>query len=56
MEKKGIIICRIAKSPLGPKRKYYSITNDGEKYYEDFKKVFKEITLNTNNIINAEKL
>jgi PadR family transcriptional regulator PadR len=56
MEKKGIIICRIAKSPLGPKRKYYSITNEGEKYYENFKMVFKEITSNTNDIINAENL
>lgn len=56
MEKKGIISCRKAKSPLGPKRKYYSITKIGEEYYEDFKKAFKEITSNTNDIINAEEL
>lgn len=56
MEKKNIISCRMEKSPLGPKRKYYSITKTGEKYYEDFKKVYKEIILNTNKIINAENL
>lgn len=56
MEKKGIISCRKAKSPLGPKRKYYSITKIGEEYYEDFKKVFREITSNANDIINAEEL
>lgn len=56
MQKKNIISCRTGKSPLGPKRKYYSITKTGEKYYEDFKRVYEEITSNTNNIINAENL
>jgi PadR family transcriptional regulator PadR len=56
MEKKGIINCRLGKSPLGPKRKYYTITNTGEEYYEDFKKVFRDLTSNVNHIINAENL
>lgn len=56
MEKKGIISCRLGKSPLGPKRKYYSITETGEKYYEEFKSIFKEITLRANEIINTENL
>ena len=56
MEKKGIISCNIRKSPLGPKRKYYTITTLGEKYYEDFKKIFNDITSKTNEIINTENL
>lgn len=56
MEKKSLISCRMGKSPLGPKRKYYSITEEGHKYYENFKNTFKEITINTNNIINAKEL
>lgn len=56
MEKKGIISCRLGKSPLGPKRKYYSITETGEKYYDDFKDIFKEITSKTNEIINPDDL
>ncbi|NKF06093.1 PadR family transcriptional regulator [Clostridium gasigenes] len=56
LEKKNLISCRIGKSPLGPKRKYYSITEDGQKYYEDFKSVFQEMTINTNKIINAKEL
>jgi PadR family transcriptional regulator PadR len=56
MEKKDIINCRIAKSPLGPKRKYYTITKSGEEYYEEFKKVFIEITSKTNEIINTHDL
>jgi len=54
MEKKNLIKCRMGKSPLGPKRKYYSITEAGEEYYEDFKRIFKEITSNTIEIINVE--
>ncbi len=56
MEKKDIISCRMEKSPLGPKRKYYTITKSGEKYYEEFKKVFLEITSKTNEIINTQDL
>jgi len=56
MEKKGLISCRIGKSPLGPKRKYYTITKPGEEYYKDFKKIFNEIISKTNEIINAESL
>ena len=56
MEKKGLIICRMGKSPLGPKRKYYTITKPGEEYYEDFKKIFSDIISKTNEIIRAESL
>lgn len=56
MEKKNIISCRMEKSPLGPKRKYYTITKSGEIYYEEFKKGFMEITSKANEIINADNL
>lgn len=29
LEKKGLVVCRKAKSPYGPIRKYYSIMEDG---------------------------
>lgn len=56
MEQKGIISCRIGKSPMGPKRKYYSITEAGTKYYEEFKSLFNDITGKTNKIINEKEL
>lgn len=56
MEKKGIISCRVGKSPLGPKRKYYSITPLGYEYYENFKTMFREMTQKTNDIINTDNL
>ena len=56
MEKKALISCKLEKSPLGPKRKYYTITKSGEKYYKEFKKIFKDIIAKTNQIINADNL
>ncbi|PRR83810.1 PadR family transcriptional regulator [Clostridium vincentii] len=56
MEKKSLISCRLGKSPLGPKRKYYTVTESGEKYYEEFKRIFKEIIAKTNEIISADNL
>lgn len=45
LEKKGLIICRKAKSPYGPIRKYYSISNDGKDYFEEFKMNYEKITI-----------
>lgn len=56
MEKKSLISCRLGKSPLGPKRKYYTVTESGKKYYEEFKRIFKEIIAKTNEIISADNL
>lgn len=44
LEKKGYIICRKAKSPFGPIRKYYSISEGGTKYYEEFMINYDKIT------------
>ncbi|MDO4167191.1 MAG: PadR family transcriptional regulator [Eubacteriales bacterium] len=44
LDKKGYIHCRKAKSPLGPIRKYYTITLPGKQYLEDFKKNYRQVT------------
>jgi PadR family transcriptional regulator PadR len=44
LDKGGYISCRRAKSPLGPMRKYYSITPTGEKMLEEFKARYERIT------------
>lgn len=36
LEKLGFITFEMRASPLGPKRKYYSITDNGRAYLEDF--------------------
>lgn len=44
LDRNGYIICRKAKSPLGPVRKYYSISEEGKEYYENFRKSYRKIT------------
>ena len=53
LEKKEYISCRRAKSPLGPIRKYYSITEDGEEYLRNFKDNYERITKCANEILNV---
>ena len=51
LNNKGYIKCARKKSPLGPVRKYYSITEIGIKKLEEFKQVYKKITGNANIIL-----
>lgn len=44
LEKRGYIICRIGRSPYGPKRKYYSITHNGQIYLNEFLNSYYKIT------------
>ena len=53
LEKKEYISCRRAKSPLGPIRKYYSITEEGEEYLRNFKESYERITKCANEILNV---
>ena len=40
LDKNGLIECRRAKSPLGPIRKYYSVTGQGMQELADFKEKY----------------
>ena len=51
LEKKGLISCRKAKSPFGPIRKYYSITEDGTAYFKEFKNSYEKITISAQRIL-----
>ena len=53
LEKKEYISCRREKSPLGPIRKYYSITEEGEEYLRNFKENYERITKCANEILNV---
>lgn len=55
LEKKGLITCRKAKSPFGPIRKYYSITEDGQQYFDEFKKSYEKINASAQRILNGEE-
>lgn len=43
LEKKEYIKCRKAKSPLGPTRKYYTITDIGKKHLNEYIQTYDEV-------------
>lgn len=51
LEKNGFITCRKAKSPLGPIRKYYTITIAGKRYLNEFKENYQKITDSANKVL-----
>lgn len=51
LDKNKLIQCRRAKSPLGPVRKYYTITSEGEKSLEDFKARYRLISASAASIL-----
>lgn len=55
LDKGGYISCRRAKSPLGPVRKYFSITDAGKEYLEDFKNRYRKISASAENILGTGK-
>lgn len=54
LDKNGCIACRKAKSPLGPIRKYYTITEAGRKRLNLFKQSFTKVTESANRILFQE--
>ena len=54
LEKKGMISSELRPSPLGPKRKYYSLTAEGEAYLQEFIKCWTEVQLSVNRILKKE--
>ena len=55
LDKNKLISCRRAKSPLGPIRKYYTVTDEGRKQLADFKRRYAEISAGTQKILYADK-
>ncbi len=55
LDKNGHICCRKAKSPLGPIRKYYSITEQGKERLDGFRKNYRKISEAANAILYEKK-
>lgn len=51
LEKKKYIKCRKAKSPLGPKRKYYTITELGIESLDDYLVMYQDIIDKANHVL-----
>jgi PadR family transcriptional regulator PadR len=55
LEKKGMISCRKEKSPYGPMRKYYSMTDAGWTYYHQFRQSYCALTAKAMRILGASE-
>ena len=55
LDKNKLIRCRRAKSPLGPVRKYYSITAEGKKALDDFKDRYSRISASAISVLFGTK-
>ena len=51
LEKLGFVRFEMRASPLGPKRKYYMITDKGRTYLEDFESCWKRTNESVRNIL-----
>lgn len=54
LERKGLITATYKPSPLGPSRKYYTLTLDGEKYLSDFWLIWNDVCISVGNIFKEE--
>lgn len=55
LEKKGLVSSRTGKSPLGPSRKYFTITEDGKTHLQGFIKSYKSVTGIADKILSEEE-
>lgn len=55
LEKKEHIVCRKDKSPFGPVRKYFTITESGREALMHFRETYKRISHAANRILDGGK-
>lgn len=51
LEKKGLVSSSTRVSPLGPRRKYFKLSEEGQLYLDEFKKLWHDITGAVNRIL-----
>lgn len=54
LEKKDLILATYKPSPLGPSRKYYTLTTQGTEYLEQFYQNWKELCISVNHFFKEE--
>lgn len=55
LQKKGLVASESKKSPLGPKRKYFSLTEEGKAYLASFKTIWFELSEVISQLMKGEK-
>lgn len=56
LETKKLISCRREKSPAGPMRKYYSVTDAGREALEEFKESYRRITAAAETVLKGDHI
>lgn len=51
LEKKGMISARYQSSPLGPERKYYTLTQEGEVLLAEFRQSWQQVSATVNTVL-----
>ena len=51
LEKQGSITSELLPSPLGPKRKYFSITEAGKRYLKEFEACWNDVSTSVGKIV-----
>ena len=54
LERKKIIRSKYKESPLGPKRKYYFLTETGEEFLNEFQIVWEDVKKSVDRIMKGE--
>ncbi len=54
LEKENLVVSYLKESNFGPPRKYYSITEEGNKYIVNFKDVWRNISTTITEILKDE--
>ncbi len=54
LERKGIIISSYKESPLGPKRKYYLLTDLGQEFLKEFAAAWQDVKASVDKIMEGD--
>jgi len=54
LERKKIITSKYKESPLGPKRKYYFLTETGKEFLNEFKTVWNDVKESVDKVLKGE--
>lgn len=54
LEKQGMLSSQLKESPLGPRRKYYSLTQKGESELSEFLQEWELLSKNVDGLIRGE--
>lgn len=54
LERKQIITSKYKESPLGPKRKYYFLTETGKEFLSEFQEVWNDVKKSVDKVMKGE--